>query len=115
MQMNVGAHQLNNQRHRGAMRDQVKERLLSENPWPQIQVIVFRPAGNHRLLQKRTCQPVYSRHETIDRLRRKSIGHYQEAIVLEGLALLGFETNKVQGGLPFHSITARGALRTCSA
>src|SRR5262245_51432220 len=107
MQMNVGAHQLNDQGDSGAIRDQVEQRLLPENSWAQIQVIVFRPPRDGRLVKKRSRQPVCCLDEAIDRFQSESIGHYQKTVLLEGLPLLGFEMNKIQSDvLPLHTVIA---------
>jgi hypothetical protein len=53
MKVDIRAHQLDHERDRRRVRDQIEERRLAKQSWSQVELIVLGAIANDRLVQER--------------------------------------------------------------
>jgi hypothetical protein len=114
MKMNVWAEQLHDQRDNRRAGDEIDHRLLFQQPRPLIEVIVFRPVKDRRLMEKGMRDPVAGREQSPHHFLIERLFHHEEAILLKRSALLRGELNEFHGFLFSPKSTRLGFDDDCS-
>jgi hypothetical protein len=76
VQVNIRAEQLDNERHRRAIGDEIEECFLSEQTWSQVKMVILRPADHEWSVEQRLRQAVACLDKALDRFCRQSIRNY---------------------------------------
>jgi hypothetical protein len=96
VKVNIGAHQLNDQRYCRGIGDEVEQGFLAEEARAEIDMVVLGPVEEPGFVEERLSQTVAGFEQPLNGFAAKGPRDYQKAVFVKRLSLLLSEANEIQ-------------------